>query len=154
MKSKWKLPSRIPIRSALFNMRFIDLRRRLCQDKAELSPSPSSSKQHSEGCLLVTRKSESHNSLHLEIDKFQHKLSFSPGSRTKSEVFQKLPGSPSSVNIDLSCDNDSGKTCHLIGQLHLIPPSDWLINDQAKTPVCDEPINKRIESQWSNLKLF
>ena len=152
MKSKWKLPSRIPIRSALFNMRFIDLRRRLCQDKAELSPSPSSSKQHSEGCLLVTRKSESHNSLHLEIDKFQHKLSFTPGSRTKSEVFQKLPGSPSSVNIDLSCDNDSGKTlsCHLIGQLPPIQPSDWLCQD----PVCDEPINKRIESQWSNLKLF
>ena len=128
-------------------MRFIDLRRRLCQDKAELSPS--SSKQHSEGCLLMTRKSESHNSLHLEIDKFQHKLSFSPGSRTKSEAFQKLPGSPSSVNIDLSCDNDSGTSlsCHLIGQFLVILPSDWLTNDQAMTPICDQPINKRIESQ-------
>ena len=31
--------------------------------------------------------------------------------RTKSEVFQKneLPDSPSSVNIELSCDNDSGE---------------------------------------------
>ena len=33
----------------------------------------------------------------------------------------------------------------------------WLANKwpgQAMTPICNEPINKRIESQWSNSKLF
>ena len=75
----------------------------------------------------MTRKSESHNSLHLDLDNLQQKLSLSPSpspettvgsggrigfmGRTKSEVFQKteLPDSPSSVNIELSCDNDSGE---------------------------------------------
>ena len=72
----------------------------------------------------MNRKSESHNSLHLDLDNLQQKLSLSPSpspettggrlgsmGRTKSEVFQKteLPDSPSSVNIELSCDNDSGE---------------------------------------------
>ena len=79
----------------------------------------------------MTRKSESHNSLHLDLDNLQQKLSLSPSpspettmgsgtgtggrlssmGRTKSEVFQKteLPDSPSSVNIESSCDNDSGE---------------------------------------------
>ena len=110
-------------------MRFIDLRRRLCQDKSDLG-SPGG-KQRSEGGLFMTRKSESHNSLHLDLDNLQQKLSVSPSpspettmgsgtgtggrlgsmGRTKSEVFQKteLPDSPSSVNIESSCDNDSGE---------------------------------------------
>ena len=107
------------------------MRRRLCQDKSDLSSSPGG-KQRSEGGLFMTRKSESHNSLHLDLDNLQQKLSLSPSpspettvtsgtagtggrlgfmGRTKSEVFQKneLPDSPSSVNIELSCDNDSGE---------------------------------------------
>ena len=109
-------------------MRFIDLRRRLCQDKSELTPT----KHKSEGFLLA-RKSESRTSLNLDLDNFQHKLSLSPTpdqepdkeahhhhgvggflggvGRTRSEVFQRLTSeSPSVVNIDLSCDNDSGET--------------------------------------------
>ena len=106
-------------------MRFIDLRRRLCQDKTELSPG---GKQRSEGGLFLTSKSESHNSLHLDLDNLQQKLSLSPSpspettagsvrslGRTRSEVFHKSgeAHSPSSVNIELSCDNDSGESCDI-----------------------------------------
>jgi len=96
-----------------YRMRFIDLRRRLCQDKSDLSTSPSETQddEHiSKVARLLGRKSESTNSLHLQLDSFQQRLSFSPKSpgRTKSEVIPKLPDSPDSINIDLSFDNDSG----------------------------------------------
>ena len=89
-------------------MRFIDLRKRLCQDRHSPSPSPDiTTKQRlPDGCVLLARKSES--SLQLNLESFQTKLNLSPGGRTKSEVIQKPPESPSSVNIDLSYDNDSG----------------------------------------------
>ena len=93
-------------------MRFMDIRRRLCQDKTDLSSSPTPGKSDGYIARVLTRKSESHNSLHLDLDSFQHKLSLSPSpgnGRTRSEVIHKLPDSPSSVNIDITCDNDSGE---------------------------------------------
>ena len=95
-------------------MRFIDIRRRLCQDKSDLSSSPTPGKSDGYISRVLARKSESHNSLHLDLDSFQHKLSLSPSPgnnvRTRSEVIHKLlPDSPSSVNIDLNCDSDSGE---------------------------------------------
>ena len=89
-------------------MRFIDLRKRLCQDRHSPGPDINSTKQRlPDDCVLLSRKSES--SLQLNIESFHTKLNLSPGGRTKSEVIQKLPESPSSVNIDLSYDNDSGR---------------------------------------------
>ena len=89
-------------------MRFIDLRKRLCQDRHSPGPDINTTKQRlPDDCVLLSRKSES--SLQLNIESFHTKLNLSPGGRTKSEVIQKLPESPSSVNIDLSYDNDSGR---------------------------------------------
>ena len=115
-------------------MRFIDLRRRLCQDKSDLAPTPTKHKSEG-GFLFNLRKSESRTSLHIDLDGLQHKLSLSPSpdldqdektsSRflggcegniqgtiqgnsqgSKSDLFQRL-SSPSGVNND--CDNDSGE---------------------------------------------
>merc|ERR1719228_2249837 len=60
-------------------MRFIDLRKRLCQDRHSPSPSPDiTTKQRlPDGCVLLARKSES--SLQLNLESFQTKLNLSPG---------------------------------------------------------------------------
>ena len=140
---------------SLVNMRFIDLRRRLCQDKTELSPG---GKQRSEGGLFLTSKSESHNSLHLDLDNLQQKLSLSPSpspettagsvrslGRTRSEVFHKSgeAHSPSSVNIELSCDNDSGESSDIDTSTH----SDTLTSQYC--PGNPSPAS-RIKDGWSN----
>jgi len=107
-------------------MRFIDLRRRLCQqDKPELK------KGTSDSFLGLARKSESHSScLHLDLDSLHSKLSLSPSpepaassptsrdtarpspksTRTKSDVVTSSSSAVSSsgVGVELGGDNDSG----------------------------------------------
>jgi len=147
-------------------MRFIDLRRRLCQDKSDLG-SPGG-KQRSEDGLFMTRKSESHNSLHLDLDNLQQKLSLSPSpspettlgsgtgtggrllgsmGRTKSEVFQKteLPDSPSSVNIESSCDNDSG--------ISSLPPLEPHLHISSHTREKVTRAKVLLENYYNNLVL-
>jgi len=143
------------------------LRRRLCQDKSDLSSSPGG-KQRSEGGLFMTRKSESHNSLHLDLDNLREKLSLSPSpspettvtsgtagtggrlgsmGRTKSEVFQKneLPDSPSSVNIELSCDNDSG--------ISSLPPLEPHLHISSHTREKVTRAKVLLENYYNNLVL-
>ena len=133
-------------------MRFIDLRRRLCQDKSDLAPTPTKHKSEG-GFLFNLRKSESRTSLHIDLDSLQHKLSLSPtpdleqdektssrflGSSqgkvqgsiqgSKSELFQRLSSqSPSGVNND--CDNDSGEQQHQELIKILTPPSPCFMCD-------------------------
>ena len=110
-------------------MRFIDLRRRLCQqDKPELK------KGTSDSFLGLARKSESHSScLHLDLDSLHSKLSLSPSpepaassptsrdtarpspksTRTKSDVVTSSSSAVSSSgSVELGGDNDSGE-CHI-----------------------------------------
>ena len=116
-------------------MRFIDLRRRLCQqDKPELK------KGTSDSFLGLARKSESHSScLHLDLDSLHSKLSLSPSpepaassptsrdtarpspksTRTKSDVVTSSSSAVSSsgVGVELGGDNDSGE-CPIAPLMH------------------------------------
>ena len=122
-------------------MRFIDLRRRLCQqDKPELK------KGTSDSFLGLARKSESHSScLHLDLDSLHSKLSLSPSpepaassptsrdtarpspksTRTKSDVVTSSSSAVSSSgSVELGGDNDSGE-CHIAALMH----STYLTHD-------------------------
>ena len=114
-------------------MRFIDLRRRLCQqDKPELK------KGTSDSFLGLARKSKSHSScLHLDLDSLHSKLSLSPSpepaassptsrdtarpspksTRTKSDVVTSSSSAVSSGSVELGGDNDSGE-CHIAALMH------------------------------------
>ena len=102
----------------LVNMRFYDLRRRLCEEREVTGlaglhcPGPGN---ESVQCTAFTKRNEN-NPLKLDIPKRNSKLSRS--SPTKTTSVPSSPQSPSSVNIDFSSDSDSGTSrCPLASQI-------------------------------------